>query len=171
MRVVQIAIFAFIAPLTLAVAATPRVQRTVPCSESIDRTPFPFLGNRQPQQRYRLVLDAISVPPAYLRQVIATHEQPWRYWRKAGLVVRAGDQAVTITVPRRWRARVAITWGNAGHGAFHALRIAGCGGNTHTGNAYAGGFYLQARSACVPVTFRLGARSATVHFGIGRRCS
>ena len=36
--------------------------------------------------------------------------------------------------------------------------------------AYAGGFFLRSPSVCVPLIFRVGARSATVRFGIGRRC-
>ena len=31
------------------------------------------------------------------------------YWRKAGLVVRAGSPQVTVTVPKEWRHRAAIT--------------------------------------------------------------
>ncbi len=169
MRTLLIGVLALAAPVAAISSPTP-AQRTVPCSESIDTTQFPYLGNSQPQQRYRLVLGAVSVPPAYLEQVIATHEQPWRYWHKAGIVVRANGQPVTVTVPASWRTRVAITWGNGGHGVLSSLRIAGCGTNRQTGNAYAGGFYLRSSSACVPLTFTVGARSATVRFGIGRRC-
>lgn len=108
-----LALLLAVAVLTSAALAAPAgVQRTVPCDESIDTTPFPYLGNRQRQYRYRSVLNAIAVPPAYLQQVVATKQQPWRYWRKAGLVVRAG-RAVTITVPSRLRARAAIVWGNS----------------------------------------------------------
>lgn len=142
---------------------------SVPCSEIIDSTVFPYLGSSRTQDRYRLFLDAVSVPPAYLEQVVATHEQPWRYWRKAGLVVRANGVSVTLSVPKTWRRRAAIVWGNSG-GPVSSLRIAGCGSDPHAGNAYAGGFYLRARSACVPLTLRVGSRTATVRFGIGRRC-
>jgi hypothetical protein len=152
-----------------ALALPAGVQRTVPCDESIDTTPFPYLGNSQPRYRYRPVLNAVSVPPAYLQQVIATRQSPWRYWRKAGLVVRVG-RAVTITVPPRWRARAAIVWGNSG-GPFETLRIAACAGGPHSGNAYAGGFYLRSPSACVPLTFTVDGRSTTVRFGIGTHCS
>ncbi len=168
MRILVIVVVALAAPIA---AMSAPAQRIVPCSESIDTTPFPFLGNSQPQQRYRLVLGAVSVPPAYLEQVVATHEQPWRYWHKAGLVVRATGQPVTVTVPRSWRTRVAITWGNGGQGVFSSLRIAGCDTNPRAGNAYAGGFYLHSSTACVPLTFTVGTRSATVRFGIGRRCA
>ena len=37
-------------------------------------------------------------------------------------------------------------------------------------NAYAGGFYLRSRSACVPLKFRVGRRAKTVRFGLGKRC-
>jgi hypothetical protein len=37
-------------------------------------------------------------------------------------------------------------------------------------NGYPGGFFLRASSACVPLVVGVGQRSATVRFGIGRRC-
>jgi hypothetical protein len=136
--------------------------RTVPCDERIDRTRFPYA-------QYRVVLGSVSVPPGYLQQVVPTRTRPWAYWRKAGLVVRAGSPTVTVSVPRTWRRRAAITWGN-NSGVVTSLRIAGCEGEPTVGYAYAGGFFLRASSACVPLTFSAGGRSATVRFGIGRRC-
>jgi hypothetical protein len=154
----------------MASAASPTPGRTVPCRESIDGTRFPYVGSSRPRYRYRLVLGAISVPPAYLPQVVSTGETPWAYWRKAGLVVRAGGQAVSISVPLAWRERAAITWGNGGNGVFDSLRIAGCPGGPARGLAYAGGFYLRSPSACLPLVFRVGRRSETIRFGIGRHC-
>ena len=61
-------------------------------------------------------------------------------------------------------------WGNKG-GPFQSVRIAGCTGNPHTGNACAGGFYLLTPSACVPLTFTIGARRLTVRFGVGTHCN
>lgn len=168
-RIVLIVLLATGAATSAALAAPAGVQRTVPCDESIETTPFPYLGNSRPRLRYRHVLDAVSVPPAYLQQVIATKQSPWRYWRKAGLVVRAG-RAVTIIVPTRWRTRAGIVWGNSG-GPFESLRIAVCAGSPRSGHAYAGGFYLRSRSACLPLTFTVQGRSTTVRFGIGKRCS
>jgi hypothetical protein len=118
---------------------------------------------------YRVVLGVVSVPPARLRQVVATREGPWRSWRKAGLVVRAGNDAVDVRVPRAWRRRVAITWGNGG-GPVSALRIAPCPSPRGVWNAYAGGFLLRERADCVPLTFTVAGRSRTVRFGVGRRC-
>jgi len=154
----------------MATAVSATSGRTVPCGESIDVNRFPFLGDRRPGYRYRLVLGAVSVPPAYLAQVVPTGETPWAYWRKAGLVVRAGGRAVSISVPPAWRGRVGIAWGNGGNGVFDSLRIASCPGPVDRGFAYAGGFYLRSKSACVPLVLRVGKRSEVVRFGIGRRC-
>jgi hypothetical protein len=137
--------------------------RTVPCDQVIDHPRFPYRSDG-----YRLVLNTFSVPPAYLRQVVNVAGS-WPYWRKTGLVIRAGAPAVTVTVARARRGRAAIIWGNAGKPAS-SLRLATCAGHAREGRTYAGGFYLRARSACVPLVFRVGARSATVRFGVGRRC-
>jgi hypothetical protein len=118
----------------------------------------------------RIVLGVIAVPPAHIPQTVATGEMRWRFWSKAGLVVRAGSPPVTITVPKTWRQRVAIGWGDAGG---FILRIATCADASTLGgwNPYSGGFRLKTRSACVPLTFRVGERTATVRFGVGKRCS
>jgi hypothetical protein len=154
----------------LAGAGSSTSGRTVPCGESIDLTRFPYVGDRRPRYRYRLVLGAVSVPPAYLAQVVATGETPWAYWRKAGLVLRAGGPVVRIGVPRAWRSRAGIAWGYGNRGVFDSLRVTGCPGTAERGIAYSGGFYLRSPTACLPLVFRVGGRSETVRFGIGRRC-
>jgi hypothetical protein len=111
----------------------------------------------------------ISVPPAHIEQTVPTKSTPWAYWSKAGLIVRADGVPVTVSVAASWRTRAAIVWGNNG-GPNSSLTIAGCGTNRRVGLAYAGGFYLRASSACVPLVFRVATRSATVRFGVGRRC-
>lgn len=118
---------------------------------------------------YRVVLGVVSVPEAHLPQVVPSRSRPWTYWRKAGLVIRGDSPPVSVTVPKVWRNRVAITWGNSG--IVSALRIASCPRfGDEPWNAYAGGFLLRSRSACVPLIFRVGNRSATVRFGLGRAC-
>ncbi len=154
----------------MASAASETSGRTVPCGESIDINRFPYVGDRRPRYRYRLVLGAVSVPPAYLAQVVPTGEKPWAYWRKAGLVVRAGGRAVSISVSPAWRARAGIAWGYGSKGVFDSLRIASCPGPADRGFAYSGGFYLRSKSACLPLVFRVAVRSRTVRFGLGRRC-
>jgi hypothetical protein len=144
--------------------------RTVPCGESIDLTRFPYVGDRRPQHRYRLVLGVASAPPAFMEQVVETGEQPWTHWRKQGLVIRGGAGPVTVSVPAAWRTRAAIKWGYGGHGQFRALTFGRCGDDRRVGYAYAGGFLLSSATACVPLAFRVGAHSTTVRFGLGRRC-
>lgn len=141
--------------------------RTVPCTEIIGTTKWPYIGDRDPRYRSRSVLGVVSVPPAYIPQVVHLQDGAWPYWVKAGLVVRAGRGPITVSVPSTWRA--AITWGG-NTGIATSLRISRCGSNPTRGNAYAGGFYLRSRSACLPLVFRAGRHSATVHFGLGRRC-
>ena len=142
---------------------------SVPCSEIIGRTNWPFLGSRDPRYRYRSVLRVVSVPPVYLSQIVHLGDGAWPYWRKAGLVVRAGRGPVMVSVPRAWRKRAAITWGG-NTGIASSLRMARCGSDSSRGNAYAGGFYLRSRSACLPLVFQEGRHSTTVRFGLGRRC-
>jgi hypothetical protein len=151
-------------PILLALAvALAAPSRTVPCHEAI-------LGVRSGTAGgYRVVLGVVSVPPAYGRQVVASGRRNWPYWRKAGLVVRSGSPPVLVSVPPAWRNRVAITWGNR-PGVFSAIRIASCPATPNLWNAYAGGFHLRSRSACVPLLVRVGARSTTVRFGLGRQC-
>jgi hypothetical protein len=136
---------------------------TVNCDRIIHRVGSGDAGH------YRVVLGLVSVPPAYRPQVVATGSRPWTHWSKAGLVIRGGSPPVTIRVPRAWRNRAAITWGNSG--AVTALRIASCPPwESKVWNAYAGGFLLRSRFACVPLVFTVGKRSATVRFGLARAC-
>ncbi len=135
----------------------------VPCSNIINSAPW--VG----EARYRLVLGGVSVPPASLPKTAGSSDPSWQYFLKAGLVVRAGRAPITVTVPRAWRGRAAISWGN-GLGVASTLQITGCPPSPDSWNAYAGGFYTRSASACVPLTFRIGAHSQTVRFGIGRRC-
>jgi hypothetical protein len=137
---------------------------SVSCDEIIGHTKFPYLTGG-----YRLVLGAVSVPPAYLRQVVPTQNEPWPYWRKAGMVIRAGAGPVTVSVPLVWRRRAAITWGNGGPPGS-SVKFPRCEQSATVGHAYAGGFFLRAPSGCVPLIVRVGQRSSTVRFGIGRHC-
>ena len=104
-----------------------------------------------------------------MQQVEGPEPGAWPYWRKSGLVVKAGAGPVTISVAPSARGRAAIEWGNAGHGPFNSIRLARCA-NGSGGYAYAGGFSLRSPSACVPLIVRVGSRSETVRFGVGRRC-
>lgn len=151
--------------IAVAARAAPSLPaRTVPCGEIILSVRSGHAGG------YRVVLGVVSVPPVHLPQVVPTGSRPWTHWRKAGVVIRADSPAVSVSVPKAWRNRAAISWGN-NTGIVSALRIGSCPrSKAALWNAYAGGFYLRARSACVPLIFRVGKRSATVRFGLGRTC-
>jgi hypothetical protein len=160
---------ALVAGVTTPSASTADVVHTVPCHDTIGFTKFPYLGNSRPEHRYRQVLGVVAVPPAYMQQVVASGQKLWPYWHKQGLVIRATGESVTVTVPKLWRSRAAIIWGNSG-GPVSSLRIEGCGTSRTVGHAYAGGFFLRSSSACFPLVFGVGKRSVTVRFGVGERC-
>jgi hypothetical protein len=154
----------------LAVLATRARAFSIPaisCDQIINAVASPRLDG------YRPVLGLVSVPPAYMAQraVPVTGSGRWTYWHKAGVAVHSGSFTVTVAVPRPWRSRVAITWGNQ---LGEVLRFSGCAGGAfthqHAWNGYAGGFYLRRPAACVPLMFSDGRRSATLRFGIGERC-
>jgi hypothetical protein len=144
-------------------------QRTVGCEEVIDTVRFPHVGStRYPSQP---VLGSVSAPGKHVPQSSPTGEPTWTHFSKWGLVIRGGaGPDVSVTVPRAWRNRVAISWGNAGHAVYHTLRFRRCGEDAEQGNAYAGGFFLRRAADCVPLRFRVGARTKLVRFGIVRRC-
>ncbi len=126
------------------------------------------VGN-EPSPEGKIVLGIISLGPDFLQPAVPVHQRWWRYWQKHGLWIRAGHQAVTITVPRAWRNRAAVTWG-VNVGIASTLRLPGCPAGPGTWNGYAGGFYLRSSSACVPLVLAVGRRSAVVRVGVGRSC-
>src|SRR5687768_18609018 len=99
-----------IAALALTVATTSAAAgpRVVGC-ESIVQPGGVFSWKPK-----RVVLGVAAVPPAYIAQTSETETLPWRYWSKAGLVVRADSPPVDVIVPSRWRTRVSIGWGDRG---------------------------------------------------------
>jgi hypothetical protein len=151
--------------LTGRTASTPPVAPSPVRCESII---YPDAGAATWKPR-RVVLGVIAVPPAHIPQTVRT-EGLWPYWSKAGLVVRASSPPVLVRIPPAWRDRAAITWGDGGPAA--ALRIRSCprSGALGNWNPYSGGFLLRTEAECVPLTFTVAGRSATVRFGVGKRC-
>ena len=162
MRLALIALVVATGTALAAATAPSATPPTVSCNTIIGHAASGHAGKR------RVVLGVVSAPPAYLPQTAPPVSGPWRFWTKTGLVVHANAGPVTVRVPAAWRRRVAIEWGESG--IVPALRIARCPYILKAWNAWAGGFHLRERSACVPVVFTVGRRSATVRFGLGRRC-
>jgi len=77
---------------------------------------------------------------------------------------------LVVSVPARWRRQVAVGWGQID--PTSSLRIETCPPLSvpQGWNPYSGGFYLRSRARCVPLTFTVAGRSATVRFGVGKRC-
>jgi hypothetical protein len=135
----------------------------IPCDEVVGKQ------RSGTEAGYRVVLGIIAVPPARLRRVVPTKSGQWPFWRKAGLVLHPTRKTVSVSVPKPWRRRVAIVWGNGGP-PVSAVKFQPCPSGTRW-NGYAGGFYLRERHECVPLTFRAGNRSQTIRFGFNRSCS
>jgi hypothetical protein len=146
---------------TVVRAAAPPMR--VGCDQIIDRTTRPFAGG------YRRVLGVIAAPPAYIPQVVRSADPRWPFWEKAGMVVRADSRPIDVSVPANWRRRAAITWGN-GRPSVSAIRFTPCPSPSGVWNAYAGGFLLSTRGACVPLVFQVGRERQVVQFGIRVRC-
>src|SRR5262245_31464231 len=77
--------------------------QSVRCNQVIEQT-----GPPGP----RIVFGTVAVPPVYLGRAEATSSRQWPYFRKYGIVIRADSPAVLVTVPKRRRHRVAISWGS-----------------------------------------------------------
>jgi hypothetical protein len=136
---------------------------TVSCKDAVLRLKSGNAGG------FHVVLGVVSVGPAFLEGVVPTPGEPWPFWRKQGINIRAGSPAVEVSVSKAWRKRVAIGWG--GVGPVSALRFAACSPPPTFWYGYAGGFNLRSSSACVPLVFRVGKRSVTLRFGVGRHCT
>lgn len=134
--------------------------RTVGCDQAIQQTGAP--GGR-------ILFGVLAVPPARLERAVPTGTRPWAYFRKYGLSIRASSPALLVTIPKEWRHRAAIGWGNDA-GAVSSLRLLSCPRQQGAWSGYAGGFYLRSASGCVPVMFEVGRRTATARFAIGRSC-
>ena len=148
-----------------ATAARANAPPTVSCTGIVGRVRSGHAGGN------RVVLSTVSVPPEYLPQVGPSRNKAWPFFTKRGLAVRGDSPAVVVTVPKAWRRRVAITWGDSAIAS--GLRIASCSAflPPKVWNGYAGGFYLRSRSACVPLIFRVGRSAKTVRFGLAKQCA
>lgn len=121
------------------------------------------------QEGWKIVLGDVSVQPGDLGPTLAVSAHgPWRYWQKRGIMVLAGTAPVSVTVPVQWRRFAAITWGDSP--IAYSVLLRPCRSPARAWDAWAGGFYLQTASACVPIVFGIGRRHETVRFGVGRPC-
>jgi hypothetical protein len=165
MRIATLIVALALAALTGAAArsASAPPPSTVSCESIV------LLRGAGAEAGRRVVLGVVSVPPAYLPQTVPRRTGPWTHWSKAGLAVRGGSPPVSVSISKAWRSRARVAWGDGGGSS---VRFASCPAYEpeKPWNGYSGGFFLRSRSACVPLTFRVGHRAETVRFGVGRQC-
>lgn len=93
--------------------------------------------------------------------------KPFVFYAKTGISIRRGSEAL-VELPKVWRRRVAIEWGDSGNAS--RIRFPAC----RAGPAwitYAGGFnFRSASGGCVPLRVTVQLRSKTVLFSAGRHC-
>ena len=143
----------------------PSAERTVSCDRIVLR------GSSGAADGFRILLGAVSVPGSQhlARSAAATADRRWRYYRNAGIAIRAGTAAVSVAVAEGWQDRVALSWG--GSAASSSLRFEPCGRSPQGAwNAYSGGIHLRERGDCVPLVVTVGGMSTTVRVGVGRAC-
>ena len=120
---------------------------------------------------FRILLETVSMPGAghLSRETSAARNAHWRWYRNAGLAIRAGTSSVSVSVPEGWRDRVALSWG--GRRPSSSVDFAQCPASTAgTWNFFSGGIHLSHRADCVPLHVTVGGMSTTVRVGVGRPC-
>ena len=137
----------------------------VPCSYTADGV----IGvQTTPPAGFRAVLKNIRVMTTSLEQAAPMPPGKWPYFSKTAMLIWAGTGPVSVSVPASWRGRAAISWGSFGQ--VETLTLGACASPGGVWDAFAGGLYLRTTKACVPVQFRLGGRTVTVTYGVGREC-
>ncbi|HWL34468.1 MAG TPA: hypothetical protein VNP89_12770 [Gaiellaceae bacterium] len=171
MRHLRLAGFAITVALigTVTAGAEARAPQSAEPTVACDR--IVLRARSGAEDGFRILLGAVAVPGArhLAHNSSATRNRQWRYYRNAGIAIRAGTSAVSVSVPDGWRDRVAVSWGDSP--ASSSLRFAPCGGApARAWNSYSGGFHLRTRGDCVPLLVTVGGMSTTVRFGVGRAC-
>jgi len=132
-----------------------------PCAAFVNQTENRVIGGE------RIVLGDVAVPAAYLGPMLPNGNGPWRYWMKSAFGVRGDSPPVTISVPAGWQDLAGID--QEANGMGRTFHIPSCPPRG-VWNFTAGGIYLKAPTACLPLDIRVGRRTATVWFGLGRHC-
>jgi hypothetical protein len=145
-------------------AAASQVTPITPlhCADVIEGSDPPFPG-------YSKVLDRVWLPTRQTLASVQLVDPPAPsalWWSKQGLVIKA-KATLTLTVPKAWRGRLAIGWGNPAQPS-EMVTVSGCnvGGRWL---AYAGGYWVS-KPACVPLIVQSARRRKVVHVGVGAAC-
>lgn len=133
-----------------------------------------------PSRRRTIVLGRVALTTRHALQANSSGESDpaARLFAKDGLEVKE-HSPVELIVPRPWRDRLSISWGNTARTTH--LRVRSCPGGTgrveRSGGfgphlpwmAWAGG-YSVSKPACVPLIVKVGEKTRRVHIGVGAPC-
>jgi hypothetical protein len=145
------------------VSARPARVLVVSCNDVI-------ASARKPDSTERVVLGSFGAPPQRIQRAVKDRGHGWQYFAKTGVEVKAGSRPVTVSIAPALRHRAAISWGNA-LPIVQTVRFTSCRETATRWDAYAGGFSLHSRTACVPLVVTVGSRSRTIRVGIGKSCT
>jgi hypothetical protein len=95
---------------------------------------------------------------------------PFEYFSKTGLLVRTGKGSAELRILRGEHGRLALAWGNTGHGglASRGFRVGPCPGGIGY-IAFPGGFYVD-RPHCARLIVRVRGHDHTARVGVGAAC-
>jgi hypothetical protein len=129
------------------------------CPESIDLL-------KQPSPGLEVVLDAVALPTGQVLQANPTNEHGWLF-AKHGLLVRS-NRAVRIAVDPAATEWARIGWSSISNSTEFTLPT--CSDDDPDWRVYAGGYSVRSGPRCLPLTVRVGDRTAQVRIGVGVAC-
>ena len=136
----------------------------VPCGDTIGNLSNPAGSDR------KVALGMVSLPSRQVGSERLFGVLHWRYWTKVAVGIRHSPTTVTVSVPKNWRSRVAVGWGNRTI-ILPSIRFSSCTDATSPSwSTYAGGLYLAKRVRCVPLAVSDGRRTATVRIAVDGTC-
>jgi hypothetical protein len=165
LRTITVALVLALAAGAAAGARADAAEPTVSCDRIVLR------DRSGSEDGFRILLDTLSVPGArhLASDTTAAQSGPWRWYRNAGIAIRAGASGVSVTVPEGWRDRVALSWG--GSRPSSTIRFSACAAaDSGPWSSFSGGIHLARRTDCVPLQVTVGGMSTTVRVGVGRAC-
>lgn len=119
---------------------------------------------------FRIVLGDVAVPPGRLPRLGPSGHASWPYGLKTAFQFRGDGPPVTISVPQRWQDRVALFGPpDEPHYVARTVRLPSCPPRG-AWDTYVSSFYAHSATACVPLQVQVRHQTATVWFGLGRRC-
>jgi len=136
-----------------------------------------FIGTGPPVSGMRVILGVVALPASpWTRRALGAarsglRDPSARLFAKQGLVIRAGAR-FRLIVPRGWRDRLTIGWGNAGEGHWGStIAVDACSGPRGAKwLAYAGGYFVR-DPICAPLVVAADGQRQRVQIGIGRACN